>query len=994
MNYFLLLIGSLFLLSITSCNNSSGILNGEKIVCGAEKRTSDKKKFVADNNQDIFFGGGKFQSGLEAYSGKFSAMATKKNPFVLSLAIKNTGPDMAFRVSVWRKSKSNSGLLIASDKSAKRLYQAIAEPVVVDENGWEKLELEFFTPPNFFNEDIKVYCWSNAGDTVWFDDMEVSRIQKKYPVYKEEPLVIVLDTLNYLKLINKRVKAFDAGILQSGDNDWVKGIVFGDGEMMKAKLRLKGDYLDHLMGDKWSFRIKMRKNFSWRRLRVFSIQTPFARGFLYEWFSHKLYESKDILTTRYGFVPVIMGNKSKGLYAWEEHFAKQLVESRKRREGPILKFSEDAFWQTHLVSETIGEWPDLPFYNASVIEPFSSGKTVENPALFQQFLNAQKLMAQYKRGKAKPADIFDLPKLAKYFAMLDITHARHGMAWHNQRFYYNPIICKLEPIAYDGYTEHVIIDFSINDNMAYKLLSRKSDFDESLNFYFLFEDTTFLNLYLKNLEQYSSEKFVDSINRVLKSEVVYYDSLIRMEFPYVHFNRDFLTISAKSVRAYLPRLKKFLSGDNIDKAHAKHWASEDSNMIAIKNTPEYFVTAYLERSFNDSIIIGVHSFFGRAVQIVGTGIKKKYIQSYLPEKITLQAYKGGDDGVVQLVGSDLGALYLFFQVSGSDELYSVPVNPWPYPSGITAQQELMKKIDLANCKAIDTIINNNIYFRKGLVELNAPLVIPKGYRVYFEAGTQIDLVRRASFISYSPVFMRGTKEEPVVVISSDHTGNGFTVLQAEGRSVMENVRFEEMNTLQYKGWNLTGAVTFYESDVDISEASFINNHCEDALNIVRSDFNLKDSKFDKIWGDAFDSDFSTGVVDGVLFTNIGNDAIDFSTSKIDIVNTTIRGAEDKGISGGEDSHLTVRNTIITNANIGLASKDLSTLDVFDSKVEHCKYGVVLLQKKPEYGPASMVLSKVELVDLTTDLLIEKGSKVILNNRVIKGDKKKVAEMFY
>jgi hypothetical protein len=132
----------------------------------------------------------------------------------------------------------------------------------------------------------------------------------------------------------------------------------------------------------------------------------------------------------------------------------------------------------------------------------------------------------------------------------------------------------------------------------------------------------------------------------------------------------------------------------------------------------------------------------------------------------------------------------------------------------------------------------------------------------------------------------------------------------------------------------------------------------------------------------------------VKFTNIGNDAIDFSTGKITIRGCAVSGAQDKGISGGEDSHLIVENTTVTGANIGFASKDLSSLEVSNSKIDSCKYGIVLLQKKPEYGPAAMNLQNVTITNTPTNMLIEKGSQVVFDKRLFKGDRKNVAKLFY
>lgn len=154
------------------------------------------------------------------------------------------------------------------------------------------------------------------------------------------------------------------------------------------------------------------------------------------------------------------------------------------------------------------------------------------------------------------------------------------------------------------------------------------------------------------------------------------------------------------------------------------------------------------------------------------------------------------------------------------------------------------------------------------------------------------------------------------------------------------------------------------------------------------------STFDHIYGDAFDSDFSTGLVSNTLFTNIGNDAIDFSGSQIVIKDTRIEDVEDKGISGGENSYLTVENTMITNANIGLASKDLSLVEVKNAEIRDCNYGLVLLQKKPEYGPATLILKNTKIIRPKTEMLIELGSKVEIDGKVIEGDLDKLADIFY
>ena len=968
-----------------------------KLFCGAEILNKKGDKFFADNDSSYLFDGGKKQTSKEFRSGKYAVYVTPKKAFALGYRIKRAGADWYFKVSVWRKTKDGKGVLVAASETPKLLYQTAKTIVETDENGWEKLEMEVYSPPGFQADGMKFYIWNNGTDTVFFDDMTIERLPYKiYPKYQEEPLAIILDTSQYLKILDKRKEAFRIGVLQTDDKSWVKGIVFGNDKMMKAKLRLKGDWLDHLKGNKWSFRIKMRKDGAWNRMREFSVQTPEARNYLWEWVAHRFYQKADILTTRYGFTPLLLNNSSRGFYAWEEHFVKQLLEWRNRREGPILKFTEDAFWQARRQAVSQGkEWILLPYLEAAVIEPFKKGRTVRNPALFAQFLSAQKLMQQFRNHDRPPSDIFDIDRLAAEYAMLELNQARHGMAWHNHRYYYNPVICKLEPIAFDGYADYSHPGTGIENNFAWKaLIDLKTITHEKYLMDDLMLDSVFTEKYLHYLEIYSNPDFISSTMDELRPEIEFYDSLINLEFPFVHFDTTYFRRSAESIRNYLPRLRDSIASvqqrpDFSFKLKTRYYY----DTAIFGRTPEFYVNAFAEEMNDDSMRVRIFNYSQREIIVLGTGPKQKYVQSFLLPEPVLPPFHG--DTIKKLeFETDTGSNFLFFMVDGRFNTYVIPINPWPSPKGITPQQELMDQVNLDNPLIFERLEGNDLYIRQGNYQIDFPVIIPEGYKVHFEAGTTIDFVNKSMFISYSPVFMKGTKQEPVVITSSDFSANGFTVLLADERSKLQHVVFENINTLDFKGWTLTGALTFYESDVDIENVRFYRNQCEDALNIIRSDFHLNKSSFDHIFGDAFDSDFSTGLVSNSEFTNIGNDAIDFSGSHISIENTLIKETKDKGISGGENSYLTVRNTTIINANIGVASKDLSVVEVINSEVRDCNYGLVLLQKKPEYGPATLILKDTKIINPKTKMLIETGSKVEIDGKVTKGDLKKLAEQFY
>ena len=261
------------------------------------------------------------------------------------------------------------------------------------------------------------------------------------------------------------------------------------------------------------------------------------------------------------------------------------------------------------------------------------------------------------------------------------------------------------------------------------------------------------------------------------------------------------------------------------------------------------------------------------------------------------------------------------------------------------------------------------------------LVLPAGYEVIFEAGAELGLHQGASFISFSPVQAYGEAEKPVKIFSDNASGS-FTVMQAAGWSNLSNVWFEGLNTLKSGGWELTGAVTFYESDVRLYRCAFRKNHCEDALNIFRSEFELRHCLFSDTPFDAFDADFSKGIVEDCQFLRTGNDGMDFSGSIVNIKNCRMEGNADKALSVGEESDVVIYDSVIKNAQIALASKDFSMLYVRGVKLQDCQQGFVVFQKKPEFGPAKMVVESYEAQNVRRLHYIAPGNFLQLKDKVL------------
>ena len=108
------------------------------------------------------------------------------------------------------------------------------------------------------------------------------------------------------KIYAKRQEALERGILIQGPDDFIKAEIRHEDRVIPVKMRLKGDWTDHLYGIKWSFRVHLRNNEQLFGLRRFSIQNPSTRGYQSELLFFELLDRYGVMRPRYEFVNVVI----------------------------------------------------------------------------------------------------------------------------------------------------------------------------------------------------------------------------------------------------------------------------------------------------------------------------------------------------------------------------------------------------------------------------------------------------------------------------------------------------------------------------------------------------------------------------------------------------------------------------------------------------------------------------------------------------------------
>ncbi len=966
----------------TSCGRRKSQEQIQKVIsCNAEH--VKKNKFLS-SDKNYLLNGADQRSDITSLSGNYSILTTKEKPYGFTLEINELVPDQYYHISVWCKGEYGYGILVAD--GVKNDFYEKQNKSVTDSNGWYKINLNFYLPPIIEFEKLLIYVWNNGGDSVFFDNLKVViSPTRTYPEFKEEPLQIFIDSIDIKNLRQIRLRAYNNGILETADDSYVKAkIVFGK-DTLKGKIRFKGDYFNHLIGEKWSFRVKLKSKYSWKQMNTFSLHSPLARDFLDEKLLHDFCRQNDLLATRYGFVPVILNGKNIGIYAYEEHFRKELYESLDRREGIIVKFSEDELWFNYRLKYNSIISSNIPYFEASSIVPFQENKVASNKYLLDQFLIAQDLMYQFRYALKPASEIFDIDKLAKYMAIMDIMVGYHGIHWHNQRFYYNPVSMKLEPIAFDNYMGSVKIETLFIGKYIYEEEQCQISWKGLIG---LFEDKIFVTKYLDYLNYYS-QNFSNLIKPTL-DEVMEFEPMIQKEFPYYKFEK-FYEQRIEKIRRELDDYAIFIK-DTLRDDQIKYKPDSENDYEYNYEIPGYLVKVYSEvNPSNGNIELTVVNYFNQAIELTGYILNDEQ-QIGLEKNISMAAFE--TYALTTEIKDLLKIKVLKFETNiDTIEEHKATVFPWKRPSDSISLKSIMNK-GMAYLKSKGFVQGKNIIFSNGSHSLSQTVMIPEGYQVIFQSGAKLNLINHAAFITYSPVQMKGNSNSPVVVSSSDGTAMGFSIMQAQQKSILNHVVFDQLNTLSLKGWTLTGAVNIYDTRIELNNVSFINNRCEDALNIINSEFVMNRCVFDNIYADAFDSDFSKGELLNSEFRDIGNDAIDFSGSEVKIINCNILSTGDKGISAGENSNLYIENISVQNANVGLASKDNSMIQGKFVLIDKCNYGLIVFTKKSVYGPAKMNIDELDIRNTETMYLIEEKSELKLNGSTYEGTKKNLAKIFY
>ena len=713
-------------------------------------------------------------------------------------------------------------------------------------------------------------------------------------------------------------------------------------------------------------------------MREFSLQHPRTRSYISEYLLHKFLEHEGLPFLRYKFIPVSLNGKYLGIYALEEHFGKELIENSKLIDGPILKISDQDLrneWNRKYIKKDTtfqrllpNEFLNTTENNAKILT-FNTKKFSNDTNKLSQFQLGSKLLDEYLKKNLNSSDIFDLSMTAKYFAVIDLLQALGANTWQDMRFYFNPITARLIPIGYDA-------------QIPYILERRNLSIDQ--NVLKIFDDQDFIREYTKELYRITKDDYFENFLKTISNDLSRELSVLNQSFPFISLKllKDEVLQNKIYIRNRLLRLEPLgINSINILSKNKVELEIFNKNKLPINieelifNDEKYVLDSdqYLagERGLKR---VNIKKFSFNKVNSLPKKNKKEIINSMnsnsLQKDITIN-YKIDGIPVSRSLKTKIFEKVLTTDVSD------------PLITRIPTYKNFKKLVVEEERKEI--VINQNM-------RINQPLILPIGYKLIVYPDVEIIIENKGLILVQGPLIING-EDTKKVLIKSENSGKGISVLNAQKNSYVKFATFENLRPNKDLSTIINGGITFFNSPVEIYNSHFINSPSEDALNLVRSPFLVQNSLFSNNESDAIDVDFSNGTIENSFFKKTGNDAIDISGSQVYLNKITIEEAGDKGISVGERGSVNANNLNISKVFIGIASKDFSTIQVNNIKVKKSNICFASYQKKPEYGPGLIKLTQ-SISECDLNYILEDGSSIISSGYNMLPNTKRAYEELY
>ena len=735
----------------------------------------------------------------------------------------------------------------------------------------------------------------------------------KYKLFSNkefDDIYINIKTDDLSRIMSDRSKAVQSGVLHDPVN--VDADLEYNGEIYKARLRLKGDLADHWGArHRMSLRVRLKGGKTIFGFSRFSIHKPRARQHPYDFVFQRLVKSLGNISTEHKYAHLYVNGVDWGIMDFEEHMSDELLEKQNKKESIIVRFSNEDKW----------------LYNRTNNNPYSAYR-LSHPIFNVHLYNEKnKLLNEWNRkaytyitnGRLNNGDeLYDASSFSKAYILSRLWGSDHAVRDSNSRYYFNPYTLKLEPITTDQ-TPWNDINIPFKLNKQYKVIL------ESQN-------------YIRNIEDN-----LLAVNDVLLK----IDNIMKEVQSFFPVDREKNTSQVKS---------------NIEQAQLDKRILLPKGNISNKKDIDKIILPTEKQASGFTTHVHVNHFFDGRI----------WIYNLLPDivkikKISLNGAEQGIDNEILLpgYGEYINPVIVKTPFKGIQDGKIIVTTEYQgftkkSNNGISLFSNKIKNPLLLNSVPnkgfIKRIASNQYRIESGEWVITEPVIINGS--LHIEPNTRVYFSKNAYFIIKGALIINGSNDGPVVLDSVKDSWKGIYVLEAKKKSYIRNAVIRNIESLKDGLLQLAGGITFYKSDIEMENVEIYNVEAGDAINIVDSNFKINSLRMENVSSNGLKLRSSKGKLIDLNLLNIKDDAVSLIGSDVSInfFNGLVIG--DEGVSSDGNSIVNIMNSSILDVGTGISSKNGSKVHASDVLVRNYKHhAAVSIIDKSFYSAPSMNIIK-------------------------------------
>jgi spore coat protein CotH len=629
---------------------------------------------------------------------------------------------------------------------------------------------------------------------------------------------------NYLDELNSN--------LPTSGHTYFPGLLQLEGKTYKAKVRYRGDSLNHWAFPQKSWRVKLTQGKFYKGIQYFNLYQPRTQNQISEQLAYEMFDRLNgILTPRAFYTHFRLNRRFDGLRMFLEQVNMDFLTLRGRVPGDILVGDIDSaeIYNTPVSQrKKLFGAEDAKNWRTISVHVDRGSTSVENAihTRLEQLLKFLNLPLSVTTLQNKLPEFIEMESTLRFMAALEIMGSSHIDGTHNQKWYLDPTSGLLSPIAWDAlaYLWGNKPGIDLDSNLLFRKILQVPAFRARKNA--IIWEAIHGPLHEDELVQHIAET-ADLMRQDVHSNVL----KVRATRTRIEYNsNDDWEVAVRNLMAITgernEKLRNLLSATDV-RFHSK---KEDDATEVVLEVASDGGTILKQLVF--SLASSAQSAPLVTITRAGSTLAPQIVQSELdpkdPSKVViplddeLQAGRILRDGRGRL--SPIPTAFTF-RIASNHELAELSEVTLTHPlTGVNSKARLSTPSADAIAGSWKQAPLEEVRLR-GNVHLTKDLIVHRNQKLVIEAGTNITLDPGRSLMALgAPVEAHGTEDAPILVTAADsnHPFGTFAAI----KSPLVDVKYMQVrggSSRGFSGTYMPAGVSLQHSKVNLNNLDLENS---------------------------------------------------------------------------------------------------------------------------------------------------------------------------